>query len=1055
MKPLKLVMSGFGPFADREEIDFEKEKLSGVFLITGDTGAGKTTIFDAISFALYGEASGEWRSNDSFRSGYALPETKTFVELTFLQKGKRYHIERNPEYQRLAKRGNGLTKEKQDAWLEYPDGTSVGGFKKVNEAVWEILGIDRKQFKQIAMIAQGEFLKLLTANSKERGEIFRKVFDTELYLNLQKKLAEKEREYAKICEKQDQKIFHLLEDIEQETEFEDMDCFLEARKVQNHKEARKLLDCLVIWEREKEAQQQSVLEEKEIEISEQKEGLGRAKQREELFEKLEEEQKKLNELEDRKDEEERKKKRLILAEKAFLKVFPAEQKWMEAKEKAEKGKKELEESKKKLEEEEKTGQEWRKKEQEWKEKATEIEKQREKIRNLEQELPIRSERKKLQNELIHLQEKKETLRTQREKKQKQQESLIKEQEALQEWIEEHGSAEEKEKKCQIQREEAQNQKKEIWNLWEEKRKVDKLCKEENKMQDDYKNQEKIWEEKVKEFAQTEQQFFGNLAGILAEKLTEGEPCPVCGAIHHPKKAQMLESSVTEEKWKQLREEKERCTKELYRQKKELEKKQQERQNKEESFQEQIKKLRMEIEKKIVIEEEEQKEAYQNFQILEKLESQIQEQLKEIKKEEERWKELIKEKQKKQEQIHSISKQMKELQDNISEAREEEEKYEGQIQKYKGNIEIMDRQFTQIQDAEEEPEEILKELKQSVTEFECQAEKIKRGVKETEEAIIRQKERFEVKKEEQSKREQNEEKWKEEWKNKRENQGFLTEQSYRDAFLKEENIKELREELERRLKEKEELKLKIKEKEQLLGESTREDLRCREQNLRQAEKEKQRMEKMFRELSSRTHRNQKIQKQILELEEKQKKERAVYVKYKELSDTANGTIKGNEKLAFEQYVQSFYFRQVVQKANQRFYKMSGGQYELRCVEQAQDKKKSAGLDLEIMDYYIGSVRPIKSLSGGESFQAALALALGFSDVVQSYAGGIEVDAVFIDEGFGSLDSNALECAVQVLTDLSGESRMVGIISHVSELKERIEKKVELTKTIHGSTITVND
>ena len=157
MKPLKLVMSGFGPFADREEIDFEREGLDGLFLVTGDTGSGKTTIFDAISFALYGEASGEWRSSEGFRSGYADRETKTFVEMTFLQKGRRYCIKRNPRYERPAKRGEKMVKEKPEAVLEFSDGTVISGISQVSEAIQELLGIDRRQFKQVAMIAQGGF----------------------------------------------------------------------------------------------------------------------------------------------------------------------------------------------------------------------------------------------------------------------------------------------------------------------------------------------------------------------------------------------------------------------------------------------------------------------------------------------------------------------------------------------------------------------------------------------------------------------------------------------------------------------------------------------------------------------------------------------------------------------------------------------------------------------------------------------------------------------------------------------------------------------------------
>ncbi|MDE7238650.1 MAG: SMC family ATPase, partial [Lachnospiraceae bacterium] len=188
MRPIKLTMSAFGPYAETTVLEMDELGRSGLYLITGDTGAGKTTIFDAMIFALYGKASGENREPAMLRSQYAAPDTPTMVELLFEYAGKNYTIRRNPEYQRPAKRGGGTTTEKADVTLLFPDGRVLTKQREVDEAVRDIIGIDRNQFTQIAMIAQGDFLKLLLATTEERKKIFRRIFRTEPFWELQERL---------------------------------------------------------------------------------------------------------------------------------------------------------------------------------------------------------------------------------------------------------------------------------------------------------------------------------------------------------------------------------------------------------------------------------------------------------------------------------------------------------------------------------------------------------------------------------------------------------------------------------------------------------------------------------------------------------------------------------------------------------------------------------------------------------------------------------------------------------------------------------------------------
>ena len=200
MRPIQLNISAFGPYAGRVELNLDQLGTSGLYLITGDTGAGKTTIFDAITFALFGEASGNSRETSMLRSKYASPDTPTEVELTFAYGGKIYTVKRNPEYERPAKRGEGMTLQKADGQLIMPDGSVIAKLKDVNQKIKEILGVDRRQFSQIAMIAQGDFLKLLLADTKERQGIFREIFKTGYYQELQDRLKAESGSLGRQCE---------------------------------------------------------------------------------------------------------------------------------------------------------------------------------------------------------------------------------------------------------------------------------------------------------------------------------------------------------------------------------------------------------------------------------------------------------------------------------------------------------------------------------------------------------------------------------------------------------------------------------------------------------------------------------------------------------------------------------------------------------------------------------------------------------------------------------------------------------------------------------------
>ena len=1062
MKPLKLVMSGFGPFADREEIDFEREGLDGLFLVTGDTGSGKTTIFDAISFALYGEASGEWRSSEGFRSGYADRETKTFVEMTFLQKGRRYCIKRNPRYERPAKRGEKMVKEKPEAVLEFSDGTVISGISQVSEAIQELLGIDRRQFKQVAMIAQGEFLSLLTAKSKERGEILRKVFETEAFESLQQKLSEKEREYARKCERQDQDLLRIMQGIKEENDFPQMEQLLESRREKKTEETKEWLDCLVTWEREQEKKAEKRLRETEQEIQKQQKELERVRFEEETFLNIQKAREELEELE--KEEEQKNLKEIVTAaKKAFRCVLPLEKRWKEEKEKQRDFEQQTEEQKEKLRQARSIQEKLEEERQCWELEIPNLEKKKSQILEFEEKKPFRERKKNLNEEKKEWMEQKERFQKKREKAVKKQENLLAEQKEKMAYEKAEEGIETKEQICLIKIEELEKKQKEIWQLWKEERELDRIQKAEKKLQEDYEKEREIWKEQNEKFQETQNLFFGNLAGILAEKLEEQKPCPVCGSTHHPYKAKTVHCAVTEEEWKKLREENEKKMEELYVKKTDYEKKKTEQENRKAEFLKKLDVLTLEISRegdtsaeeslKNLQKEEEKIETY--LEKLERLESKNKELLDEKKRQKEEYEERLAKKRQAQERIREISEEIVRFQKEEKEAEKQENEYDKKMWICQQGLDEIEKKYPNIEEMQENEEKQISGLKREVEQSYEKIKEVQERQQKQKEEQIRLQTALEANLLQYKKQVESAENYEQIWILEYKNQGFQTEERYRDALKNEEEIDMLEDLLKKRESTKNDLNAKIKVMEEQLSSQEPKDASELERKVEETEKEKQRYQDIYNNILMRVERNCELQREIRNLTQSQKKDKCLYGKYKELSDTANGKLNGREKLAFEQYVQRFYFRQVVQKANHRFYKMSGGQYELRCMEHAGDNRRSAGLDLEIMDYYTGKECSVESLSGGESFQAALALALGLSDVIQSYAGGIDVDAVFIDEGFGSLDLNSLEQAVKVLTDLSGENRMVGIISHVSELKERIEKKVELTKTMNGSSITVKD
>ena len=1058
MKPEKLVISAFGPYADRTEIDFTKLGGQGIYLITGDTGAGKTTIFDAITFALYGEASGQVRDSAMFRSKYAAEEIETYVEFLFSWRGKSYQVIRNPEYLARKKRGTGYTVRKSDATLVYPDERQpVTKAKEVTRAVTELLGLDYRQFTQIAMIAQGDFQKLLLAGTAQRGEIFRQLFHTELYQSLQLKLKDAVKMQWKQYDELRRSISQYLNGIRYGQEAEELTEKLEEMKKSGFDgrvvEGLELL--LELTEREKEFLMQLEQKEKVLEesISESEKRLQKCMQKQELESSLrlqeeqrepllqaagkaEEERKKNPELQRKAEELEGEIRKIRERMERILRIETLGQK-------AEKLGEELEKVQKKCQEH--TAQ----KEQLQREldRFGALEAVREKYCGQLANLQEQADRLESAKDAYGTRMKKEAALT--EKMRQLQEELDNRKEMLKkmgEEIEKSGDAGEIRLSLYQKKNNLTVQLNQAERLIEAKEEQSSLQKKLEfttgrylKARENYLPVKEAYEREFRLFLDTQ-------AGILAEGLKEGMACPVCGSVHHPVLAEKCSEEISKESVDQKKAAAD-----------EAEKNVRNCSAMAGSLKEQLEQLKKKAEQM-------EKDAGYHLEDAERVKERLQKEIRtcgeELKKAEEalvQREKLVKaEEQKKAEQLqveqllHEQEKKMAEAQAQKSSAREILCQILGKMEKDEK------RKSDSLKDSEVQELAVsaMKRLKSCTGEISEKKSAVEQEIQRREElkkeegrlrAIVEQEKEKTVQL--QAEKKSVEERIKEE----QEKNGA---ESEREEILKEQILQ----------KQEEQKKLKAlqqknqQEYEQILqkkaeNEATIQTIRVQLEQLEDVNeeeilKEKSRMTEEKKELYVRYSGNREIydkvnvQRDLLEEVEKK------YVWMKSLADTAGGNLNGKQKVELETYIQMAYFDRILRRANLRFMTMSSGQYELKRQKAPEDKKGKSGLELNVIDHYNGSERSVKTLSGGESFQASLSLALGLSDEIQANAGGICLEAMFVDEGFGSLDEEALEQAIKALGNLTQGNRSVGIISHVAELKERIENKIIVTKERGG-------
>lgn len=1043
MKPLHLTMSAFGPYAGIEEVAFDA--FSGLFLITGDTGAGKTTLFDAIVFALYGEASGTTRTPDTLRSDFARPDCKTFVTLTFRHRGAVYTVTRNPKYERPKKNGQGTTAENADAALTLPDGAIVTGSRDVTARIEDLLGVTVEQFRQIAMIAQGEFLRLLLAENRERAAIFRRIFQTGAYLSIQDALKAREKEARRRCDANAQAILQCLSGILLPSD-EDAAPLREQVEKQDVYAAPEILAALETRNEYDAASLQTAdarIKELETAIAGQIEARAKADAVNRLFAEQDTALRRQNDLTARAADMQQRESTLRAAEKALHDVKPAD----DAFAREEQAHRQLEES---IRTQAETlaactaqAEQTRAAYEALRLQAPADERRAAAIDRLTTALPRYEQLETLTRELTEASTALSVCVRAVQTLEQRRAALDAELGGLQKTLEESADCALRLHDCTMELEKLQSRKQMLDGLLAEIAAIRNTHQALKTRQAACRTASQAYEQEAAQHARMESAFFRAQAGLLAADLQDGLPCPVCGSRSHPQKAALpadapgeaaLQAGKTElETKRQAMEDASRAASqtetELRAATAHLRRSvtaafagetvpetvgalqallDRERRTVAATTKEQ-ETSRVALEKRLQARAKQEEQARMQAQARAELETELQEQTR-----------------LRLERTAAAS------------------ACESRLEALRGTLEYLSRA----------------EAEKHLAAWRAERETYKTALANAEQAERKTRTRLEnaraVLASETNRRTQVQTAWnaaRAAFEQACAQNGFADAEAFQAALLAQPEIDTLRQTLETY---RDTVKQTAADLSRLEGQTAGlapQDTARMEQAQAELEAQKTNATRQAQAVRVRLDANHRTVQALTTLLHEQEAAHAAFGVASRLSRTANGELPGKQKLMFEQYVQAAYFSQILAEANKRLGRMAGGRYELLRRETALDNRSQSGLEIDVLDHYTGKARSAKSLSGGESFKASLSLALGLSDVIQSHAGGVEMDTLFIDEGFGSLDAQSLEQAIRTLQELTQNRRLVGIISHVAELQERIDQKIVVQKGLTGSRVAV--
>lgn len=1036
MKPLKLTMQAFGPYADSESIDFTELGNRTMFVISGKTGSGKTTIFDGISYAIYGKASGEDRNGPELRSQFAKNNTLTEISLEFILRNKRYYIARSPQQEKKKERGDGTTTVSAKAELYMYDENGeqkllASNVRDVDEKIKEIMIIDSNQFRQILMIPQGEFRKLLTSESKDKEIILQRLFHTQIYKRIEEKLKEDATELKRTVEEQVKLRDQYFNQV-QAVYSEELKSYLEAGSVNDTlllpllaeeiKEMASGLDELT-EEGKKKKEQRDHLQQK---IYEAEMVLKQLKTKEEL-------KKRKEELEGLRDQYTAKENAIVLAHKAAL-LNQQEQLCHELKKDLNAANADLHELQKNIGTLETFLKEKQVKWESEKNREEERKQAAEQVNHLQSMKEDIHSYAKVEKQVRSLEKNLENLRLQK----KQKDEAYQKADLQIKILAEEKQDIEKSKLAQIENE--RNLEK-LTDEIERLHKYEELHKEHQLLLDACSNKKNYFEQTSYRLndakllvEELEGKWLHGQASILADRLQNGEACPVCGSDHHPNPA-VSPHDIPDEK--DLKEAKKQAA-QIEAEKAKAESAFYEAQSRMNSSESGLAEIKAQIQK--------QRTDFKQESLL-VLKNTLADQKKdlltrhaELKKKSSRLENCTAELEKTQQMKEALAAEIDRLQDQISDAAiMHAEK--------KSNLVRMTDAIPENLRSIEAYESNLNNAAEKIETMQRQLETAQQNYQDAKSAHIAEQAKHETLQKQAVKIEQKLADERQNFVQRMKDQGFEVYGEYRDAKKSEDQIRHLEGEVRKYREEVRSVQDRYDELMQVLEGIEKPDLESLQVSLQETDDQLKLMQDQYTNLFMKKKQNEDTMQKITEINENMKALEERYKVIGHLYEISKG--QNTYRITFERFVLAAFLDDILREANGRLSKMTSGRYMLLRKTDRSKGNAQSGLELLVFDQYTGQERHVKTLSGGESFKAALALALGLADVVQQYAGGVSLETMFIDEGFGTLDPESLDQAIEALIEVQSSGRLVGIISHVPELKERIDARLEVTASQTGS------
>ncbi|WP_027963625.1 AAA family ATPase [Halalkalibacillus halophilus] len=1025
MKPLKLTLTAFGPYKDQETIDFSNLEGQRLFVISGNTGAGKTSIFDGIAYALYGSASGEDRGESKLlRSDFADDDVNTSAELTFELHGCTYKLFRQQGH---VKKGNKTPTGEKIEFMQLKEGKEIPCVDRqskndVKEKVEKLIGLTKDQFIQIVMLPQGEFRKLLTSETENKEQILRKIFKTEPFRHMIERLKTKKDDQEKTFENQRNERSLILNEITSKL-IENDESPLKIMSQENNKnwksilsETSKLSDDILIEQEKTENQ----LQKNKQKINELNDAYNQGKYRNDQFDELNKKETRLKQLEQESHHISELEKKVLLAERAtLLKVHETNLK--ERRKVAQELNLELK-SLKEANEEAKNRHD----------NLLEIYKKEEKREPEREEIKVQVQKlKELIPKVKELNDYEEKIKEQQARDQKVRIKLDEKESEL---------LNESNQRTSLLNEIAVHEKeveplKSLQKKLDEKVELAKLIRDYLKYQQESDEleisqieTEKIYVAAKERYDDQLKSWFDGQATILAEHLHTGENCPVCGSLEHPKKASSNHQIPSKSELDQLQGD----------------------MNKKFETYKQIQ-ANLKVSKEKVSKQWDQIKPYNLEQ------ENLAEDYKNLCNEGKELRTYVESLEEKEIKLKNLRVKLEETNGKLDEARKVKDEWKEEANKVSTELQILingkeklqedipekEHSITYIKDELHNKEETYKQLEEQwkAAQKDLQAAErnyiqVSTNLKNVEEQLIKAEEKKQTE-------ESN-------WKQVLEESEFRSEEDYQNAKISLEELNEAKQQISEYHSEVQQLTLRIKELKIELKDSQEIDLVSLKEKIQQEENKYEQLLSEYNSLKQKRKEATRLFSKLSEINDNITESEEKVAQITDLYDLVRG--QNQLKVSFERYLQIEYLEQIIESANIRLQQLSSGQFHLQRSDRQETRGKQSGLGLDIYDAYTGLARDVKSLSGGEKFNAALSLALGMSDVIQSFQGGVSIEMMFIDEGFGSLDQESLHKAVDTLIDLQKSGRMIGIISHVEELKTAIPAILEVYKNKDGHSKT---